>query len=70
MIITVSHMINKLDERLNTRYSHWLISELKAIRLSEINHRRKKLGKGRREHQSTVENFKWPSTWVTTLGRE
>lgn len=50
MIVAISHMIKKLGERLNTRYSHWLISELKdkAIRLSEINHRRKKLGKEKR----------------------
>lgn len=27
----------------------------------EFSHRRKKSGKERREHQSTMENFEWPS---------
>lgn len=57
--------IKKLSERLNIldiviyEQKEEKISELKhkAIKLSEINHRRKKSGKKRREHQSTVEKL-------------
>lgn len=66
----MKNKLNIINSRLNITEEK--INELKyaATIVYEIIKERNTIEEKRRKHQSTVEEFEWPSTWVTRLWEE